>query len=76
VSVWSDGVDAVGFFPRFSAYGIRPSRICGKSCNTAIVGLCAPATSPLFTWCCVMGDPLPYLIDAPIRTRIELVSQF
>jgi hypothetical protein len=34
-----------GGSPRFSAYGIGPSRVCGESCSTTIVGLRAPVTS-------------------------------
>jgi hypothetical protein len=36
-----------GASPRFSAYGIGPSRVCWESCSTTIVGLCAP-TTPLY----------------------------
>jgi hypothetical protein len=48
------GVDGVGVgrrrrrsggSPRFSAYGIGPSRVCGESCSTAIIGLRASMTS-------------------------------
>jgi hypothetical protein len=54
-----------GVSSRFSAYGIGSSRVCGKSCSTAIVGLRAPATSPLFMWCCATGGLLPYKASAP-----------
>jgi hypothetical protein len=36
-----------GASPRFSAYGIGSSRVCGESYSTAIIGLFAP-TTPLY----------------------------
>jgi hypothetical protein len=58
-----------GVFPRFSAYGIGLSSVCGKSCSTTIVGLRAPATSPLFMWHYATGGPLPYMASAPQSGR-------
>jgi hypothetical protein len=44
-----------GVSPRFSAYGIKPSSVYGKSYSTAIIGFRAPAIFPLFMWRCAMG---------------------
>jgi hypothetical protein len=54
-----------GVSPRFSAYRIRPSSVCGKSSSTTIIRFRALVTSPLFMWRCVTGGPLPYMASAP-----------
>jgi hypothetical protein len=60
--------------PRFSAYGIGLSRVCGKSCSTAIIGLRAPMT-PLYL-CGAAQRGLTVIHGKRPRTRIKLVSQF
>jgi hypothetical protein len=82
------GVDGVGVkdttvvvaqwaVPLASApHGINPSRVCGESCSTTIVGLCAPVT-PLYLCGAARRGTHCYTLQAPpTKAQTELVSQF
>jgi hypothetical protein len=49
----------------FPSYRIGPSRVCGESCSTAIVGSRAPATPLYLCGAAQRGGPLLYMASAP-----------
>jgi hypothetical protein len=74
------GVDGVGVedttvvvaqwaVPLASApHGINPSRVCGESCSTTTVGLCAPVT-PLYLCGAARRGTHCYTLQAPRPRR-------
>jgi hypothetical protein len=61
----SDGCDSiVGRSPRFSAFTIGSSRVCGGTVGTVNIGSRAPAC-PLLMLRCTRGGPLSYKTSAP-----------